>query len=169
LSGRWRAGTHKVGVICAGVICSWSPHLYVKPLIDAAVTRLDVGDMTETGAGGANLLVQGDVNTVFSLSPALEVGTQWWLGNGTLIRPFVRAGATWFSDDNVTVSASFAGTPDGGDPFTIRTEMDQVQADVAAGVEMINSEESNLRVYYDGHFGDTTRIHSVGLKGSAKF
>ena len=81
----------------------------------------------------------------------------------------MRAGATWFSDDNVTVSASFVGTPDGVDPFTIRAEMDQVQADVAAGVEMITSEDSVMRLYYDGHFGDTTRIHSVGFKGSAKF
>jgi uncharacterized protein with beta-barrel porin domain len=165
-------GDYEIDVLAGRLHASYvfgSPHLYVKPLIDAAATRLDVGDMTETGAGGANLVVQGDVNTVFSLSPALEVGTQWWLGNGTLVRPFVRAGATWFSDDNVTVSASFVGTPDGVDPFTIRTEMDQVQADVAAGVEMITSEDSAMRLYYDGHFGDTTRIHSVGFKGSAKF
>ena len=53
--------------------------------------------------------------------------------------------------------------------FTIRAEMDQVQADVAAGLEMINGQDSAMRLYYDGHFGDTIEIHSVGLKGSAKF
>ena len=67
------------------------------------------------------------------------------------------------------MSASFAGTPGGVGPFTILAEMDQVQADVAAGLEMINAEDSVLRLYYDGHFGDTIEIHSVGLKGSAQF
>ena len=81
----------------------------------------------------------------------------------------MRAGVTWFSDDDVALSASFAGTPTGVGPFTILAEMDEVQADVAAGLEMINAEDSTLRLYYDGHFGDTTRIHSVGLKASAKF
>jgi uncharacterized protein with beta-barrel porin domain len=165
-------GKHEIDVLAGRLHASYvfgAPSGYFKPLIDAAVTRLDLGDVTETGAGGVSLIVHGDDNTVFSVSPALEFGTQWWLGNGTLVRPFVRAGATWFSDDNVTVSASFAGTPDGVDPFTILAEMDQVQADVAAGVEMINVEGSALRFYYDGHFGDTVEIHSVGLKGSAAF
>ena len=85
------------------------------------------------------------------------------------MRPFVRAGATWFSDDDVAVSASFAGTPGGVGPFTILAEMDQVQADVAAGVEMISAADNALRLYYDGHFGDTIQIHSVGLKGSVAF
>ena len=33
----------------------------------------------------------------------------------------------------------------------------------------VNAEDSALRLYYDGHFGDTIEIHSVGLKGSVKF
>jgi hypothetical protein len=44
-----------------------------------------------------------------------------------------------------------------------------VQADVAAGVEMISAADNALRLYYDGHFGDTIQIHSVGLKGSVTF
>jgi len=53
--------------------------------------------------------------------------------------------------------------------FTIRAEMDQVQADVAAGVEMISAADNALRLYYGGHFGYTIQIHSVGLKGSVAF
>lgn len=54
-------------------------------------------------------------------------------------------------------------------PFAIQAQMDEVQADVAAGLEMINAEDSALRLYYDGHFGDTVQVQSVGLKGSTKF
>ncbi len=88
---------------------------------------------------------------MFNISPALEIGTEWWLANGTLVRPFVRVGATWFSDDDFTLAASFTGAPEGVTPFVIRAHMDDVLADVAAGLDMINSENSALRVYYDGH------------------
>jgi len=81
----------------------------------------------------------------------------------------VRGGVTWFSEDDVTVSASFAAAPDGVGPFSIRAGMDEVLYDVSAGLEMITAGETNFRVFYDGHFGDDTTIHSVGLKGSAKF
>jgi outer membrane autotransporter protein len=164
-------GDHEIDVLAGRLHASYvfgSPSLYFKPLIDAAATRLDL-DVTETGAGVASLVVHGGDNTVYSVSPALEVGTEWWLANGTLIRPFVRVGVTWFSDDDVTVAASFAGAPSGVAPFSILVEMDEVQADVAAGIEMISGQDSALRLYYDGHFGDTIKIHSVGLKASVKF
>jgi uncharacterized protein with beta-barrel porin domain len=146
-----------------------SPHLYFKPIIDAALTHLDLNDVTETGAGGASLIVNGGDHTVFSVSPAVEAGTEWWLSNGTLIRPFVRAGFTWYSDDDVALTASFAGTFSGVAPFAIHAHMDEMQADVAAGLEMISAEDSTLRLYYDGQFGKTIQIQSVGLKGSVKF
>lgn len=165
-------GNHEIDVFSGRLHASYvlgAPSLYFKPMVDAAVTRLELGDFSETSAGAANLVVSGEDTTVFSVSPALEIGTEWWWANGTLVRPFLRGGVTWFSDDDVTVTASFAGSPAGVSPFTIRSQVDQVQADVAAGVEMINSEDSALRLTYDGKLGDTTQIHSVALKGSVKF
>lgn len=88
---------------------------------------------------------------------------------GTLIRPFVHAGVTWYGDDDLALTASFAGTPAGVGPFAIQAQMDEVQADVAAGLELVNAEGSALRLYYDGHIGDTIQVQSVGLKGSTEF
>lgn len=51
-------------------------------------------------------------------------------------------------------------------PFTIRVAMDQVQANVAEGLEMTTSEDSALSVYCDGHFGDQITVHGISLKGS---
>ena len=56
--------------------------------IDAAVTRLDMSGFTETGGGAANLVVQGDKQTVYTVAPSLEIGTEWWWPNGTLVRPY---------------------------------------------------------------------------------
>ena len=146
-----------------------SPGLYYKPMLDAAVTGVDLGDVREWGAGGASLLVHGNDHTVFSLSPALEAGTEWWWSNGTLVRPFVRAGLTWYSEDDVTVAASFSGAPSGVAPFTIVANTDDVQADVAAGIELIDSSDSALRIFYDGNFGDRLAVHAAGFKASVKF
>jgi len=49
------------------------------------------------------------------------------------------------------------------------TNMDDVMGNVSAGLEMINGEDAALRLSYDGQLGTTTKIHSVGLRGSAKF
>jgi hypothetical protein len=34
---------------------------------------------------------------------------------------------------------------------------------------VINGEDATLRLSYDAQIGETTQIHSVGIKGSAKF
>ena len=97
-----------------------------EPLFQAAgrcqrarASTLD--DMQETGGGGAALIVQGSGQTVYAVTPALEVGTEWWLSNGTLMRPFVRGGATWYDGADMSLSASFSAAPDGVGPFTIRS------------------------------------------------
>ena len=71
-----------------------SPELYFKPVVDAAATRLDLGGFTETGGGAADLAVLGNKQTVYTIAPSLEIGTEWWWSNGTLVRPYLRGGAT---------------------------------------------------------------------------
>jgi len=146
-----------------------APSLYYKPMLDAAVTNVDLGDVNERGAGGASLSVNGPDHTVFSITPAVEFGTEWWWSNGTLVRPFVRAGVTWYSEDDVSIAASFSGAPSSVSPFTIVAETDDVQADIAAGVELITAGNSSVRVFYDGQFGDRISVQSAGFKAGVKF
>lgn len=54
-------------------------------------------------------------------------------------------------------------------PFVIRSGLDEVMGVAAAGVEMINSENSVLRFAYEGQIGESTQIHSVSLRASAQF
>lgn len=163
---------HEIDVLQGRLHASYvlgSPGLYYKPMLDVAVTDVALDDVRETGAGGANLLVRGGDHTVFSVSPGLEVGTEWWWSNGTLVRPFIRGGLIWYSEDDVTVRASFSGAPAGVGSFAIAAATDDVQADVAAGIEMISSQDSALRIFYDGQFGDRIAAHAAGFKASVKF
>jgi outer membrane autotransporter protein len=146
-----------------------TPHLYFKPILDANLTHLELGGFTESGGNGAALAVDGAGHTVFSLAPMLETGTEWWLGNGTLVRPLIRVGAIWYEGADFATTASFAGAPLGVSAFTINTDIDEVMGLIGAGVEVINGGDAALRLSYDGQLGADTQIHSVGIKGSSKF
>ncbi len=146
-----------------------SPQLYFKPMVDAAATRLDLGGFSEQGGGAANLTIASSKQTVTTIAPSLEIGTEWWMPNGTLIRPFLRGGATWYENGNLALSAAFLGAPAGLTPFTIHTAMDDVMGTVGAGLDVITDTDTVLHLTYDGQIGATTQIHSVGLKASARF
>ncbi len=165
-------GTQDLGFVNGGMRIAYvvgDPHLYWKPILDANLTYLHLGSFAESGGNGAGLAVQGGGETVFTLAPTLEAGTEWWLPNGTLVRPLLRAGGIWYSNDDLALTASFESAPTGVGPFTINTKIDQVMGLVGAGLDVINGGEAALRLSYDAQLGETTQIHSVGLKGSAKF
>jgi Autotransporter beta-domain len=146
-----------------------SPQLYAKPMLDAAATHLDLNGFSETGGGAANLSVRGSNQTVYTIAPSLEIGTEWWMANGTLVRPFLRGGATWYENGDLALSAAFLSAPAGVSPFTITTGMDDVMGTVGAGLDLITSKDTALHVTYDGQFGATTQISAIALKGSARF
>ena len=142
---------------------------YLKPIADANAIHLDMGGFTETGAGGADLTSSGIHDTVLSFSPSLEIGTQYELAGGMLLRPFLRGGATWFDKSALAIGASFEGAPAGAAPFYASNPIDRVLGDVALGMEMLRSDGVNLKLNYGGHFGPTTREQNFGGKMSFDF
>ena len=85
------------------------------------------------------------------------------------MRPLLRAGGIWYTNDDFALNAGFDGAPAGVGPFTINTEIDEVMGLIGVGIDVINGEDDALRLSYDAQLGETTQIHSVGIKGSAKF
>jgi hypothetical protein len=47
--------------------------------------------------------------------------------------------------------------------------VDDVLADVAAGIDVINAKGAVLRLQYDGRFGEETQQNSASIKGSVPF
>ena len=165
-------GKQDINMVAARLYGSYvvgAPQLFVKPILSAAATRLSLGSLTENGAGAANLQISGETETIYSLSPALEAGTQGWIEDRTLVRPFVRAGMTWFSQDDISATATFVDSPSGVSPFSVVTTMDHLWADVAGGLEFITAKNTNVRLYYDGRLSDAITIHSLGLKVGITF
>lgn len=142
---------------------------YLKPLIDATLTDLDLGNTRETANGVANLIVNGRNESIFSVSPAIEAGTEFFLSNQTQVRPFAKAGLTWHDDDDFALDASFAAAAPGVAPFVINSKFDKVLADATAGVDLIAATGTVMRFQYDGQFGESIRQSSVSIKGSVRF
>ncbi|BCJ89536.1 hypothetical protein IZ6_02710 [Terrihabitans soli] len=140
---------------------------YVKPLVDMDATGIHRSSFHEEGAGGAGLDVEGGTDILVSLAPAVEIGGEYAVGGNT-VRPFLRAGVRAFSEDELSVSATFYSLPQ-LEPLTVTTPLDQVMGQVSAGLDLVRDERFDARVSYDGMFGDRTVQHAGNVKLRVKF
>ena len=138
---------------------------YWKPLVDFNVTNVDMDSFTEKGVNGAALKVSSNDETVFSATPALEIGTQWGHPGGTLVRPYVRGGVSFYSDADFPIAAGFAAAPGVG-TFVTNGNIDDVLGDVSAGLNILGAGGGVLTFSYDGRFGDTFQENSVSARAS---
>lgn len=142
--------------------------LHIKPMIDVDATAIRRSSFHETGAGGAGLDVEGDTDFMLSIAPAIEIGAEFTPTEGSVLRPFVRAGIRAFSDDELEVSATFYSLPELL-PLTVTTPMDQVMGQVSAGLDVVTGDRFDARVSYDGLFGDRLMQHAGNVKVRMKF
>jgi hypothetical protein len=141
------------------------PNRYVRPLVDLGVTQVHRKGFKEKGAGGANLTVDGDDETLVTLQPAIEFGSEVRRDTGTLIRPYARIGITRYLTDNKRrVTARLQGAPASVAPFTVETEGDRTFVDLSMGMDVIKREGASLRLGYTGQFSDNSSSHAVLLK-----
>ncbi len=141
-------------------------HAYAKPQLDLAITHFERDGYTEHATGGIALAVDGSDDTVFSIAPSVEFGSEMAYAGG-VVRPFVRAGFTWLDTDEFTTTASFADA--GGTPFEITSSIDDFVVDFAAGMDLIGDNGWVLRLQYDGRFGEDTQQHGGTAKLTAPF
>ena len=142
---------------------------YAKPFIDVNVTHIDRESTRETGGGAANLNVSGSSKTYFSVIPALELGATIERSGGRAIRPYVRAGVTFYGDTDQSLTARFANAPASVGSFQTLSEFDDIFADIEAGVTLFDGAQHTVSAGYEGRFSDDTDIHGVFIKGTRKF
>lgn len=142
---------------------------YLKPIADLNVTHVSSDGFTEDDGGGAALKVDDADGTYVALSPALEAGGEWRLASGTLIKPFIGGGVTWNGENTFAGTASFADGPARAGSFETRTEIDEVMANVAAGIDILGTGGFDLRLRYEGAFGETVTSQSLALRAAMRF
>jgi outer membrane autotransporter protein len=147
---------------------------YAKPMVDIDVTQVHLDGFTEHGSNAA-MRVSGSDETVFSATPALELGRQSAFAGGTLVRTFVRGGVTFFGDDDFALRSNFVFSAGGVPSFTTVTSLGNVVGDVSAGVTFLAapgsffSANSSVTLSYDGRFGEDFQDNAVAAKASLKF
>ena len=144
-----------------------SSGFYVTPLVDIGLNHVHVDGYAETGAGALNLAIGGFSETIFSASPAVEIGSTMTTGELTY-RPYLRAGVTFLSDDGFTTATHFAAAPGAG-TFLTTARFDDVFADISAGIQMFGNDGMDLRINYDGHFGENSESHGGDVKLTIKY
>ena len=137
---------------------------YWKPLIDFGATYINAGGYTEQNAGAANLRVTGFDKWMLSVMPGIEFGGQMRDANDTIYRPYVRLGATFFDNQSYSVTANFDSAPVGLAPFIVTNKLDSVFGDVEVGVHVLTLSGFNVRLNYEGRFGE----HSMQNAGTVK-
>jgi uncharacterized protein with beta-barrel porin domain len=116
-SWRWRNRSHEVGYVNGRLRAEYllsAGTWYAKPMVDLDATHISLDGVREKGAGGVGLNVRG--SDELSASPALELGAQFGNPQGTLVRPYLRGGATFYDDPGFVVLASFEGSLSGVGP-----------------------------------------------------
>ncbi len=142
---------------------------YLKPQVDFAANYLSRDAYSETGAGGIALHVEAADHTVLSASPSMELGAEHRMADGTVVRGFIKAGATFRDTDTFVTTASFIGAPLGAPGFAIASKLDKTVADIGIGLDVFSVDGMALRLQYDGQFGDTTTLHAGSAKLSVRF
>ncbi len=139
---------------------------YFKPLIDIGATYINAEGFTEQNAGAANLRVNGYDKWMFSVMPGIELGGQMRDSRDTIYRPYVRLGATFFDNQTYNITANFDGAATGLAPFIVTSKLDTIFADVEVGVHILTTSGFNIRLDYEGRFGEHSMQNAGTLKAS---
>jgi hypothetical protein len=138
---------------------------YAKPMVEGGATYMSYGDITETGAGVANLIVDGENQWVLNAGASVEFGARMVIQDRLLVRPSVRVGVIALSESEFSLTSRFAGAPAGVGDFTVTTAYDDVLADIGAGLDLYAIDAGlSVTLGYDGKLGESTAAHA----GSAK-
>lgn len=144
--------------------------VYVRPMLSATAAHVTRNGFREKGAGGASLAVKRERDTIVTVQPAIEVGGERKLDDGSLLRPHLRLGVTrYLTGSEREITATLLGAPDGVAPFTVTSRADKTYADVVAGVDLLRSGGSTLRLDYTGQFSRNSSANAVWVKYSMPF
>jgi hypothetical protein len=143
---------------------------YLRPMIDANYTSIRRSSFTETGAGVFAMHVVGDTEGFFSMQPAVELGHELAIANGTLFRLYGRFGLTrLLSGEDPEVVVTFDGASAGVTPISLAGSLDRDLREVAAGLDVLTRSGIVVRLSYTGQFSDRMHQNTAGLRFAIPF
>ncbi|APT59900.1 hypothetical protein RGI145_21615 [Roseomonas gilardii] len=132
---------------------------YLQPRLDLHLNHVRSGSYTESGAAPFNLAVDGQGETSFAATPAIEVGGRLNLGEGMVLRPYASAGISLISNGDWAATARFAGQP-ASRGFRATTPIPNTLGKFAVGAELLSSVNWDFKLQYSADVGDGYVSHA---------
>lgn len=143
---------------------------YLKPMLDLKAGYLHMSSLQESGAGAANVNLQGENQHYFSIRPAFEIGGELALKKGYLLRPKLAIGiAQFLTNPTTTISGSFAGSPGGATGFDSQSPYDRTSFDFEASFDLLNSNGMVISAGGYGRYSDTIQSYGGRVELQIKF
>jgi outer membrane autotransporter protein len=142
---------------------------YLKPYVDMHAVHLHTGAYDETGAGALNLKVNSASGTSYTVTPMLEAGSIFNIGNGMQLRGYMSGGVAFSNQNAWTASASLAGSVAEAGTFQTTSKLPDQRARFNLGADLIASKNLDIRLEYTGEFASGFRSHGATLKAAYSF
>ncbi len=143
--------------------------LTMTPTISAAYVHLKTDGYTETGAGGASLIVDSD--RLRSLKIGVGANAVWNMKNtdGSTMKPALRVGYTYDAlNDRIDTTSSFVGG--GGTSFgTKGPSIDRSAINAGAGLTYMTTANWDLSANYDYTYKANYDAHTGTLRATSRF
>ncbi len=140
----------------------------LTPNLTANWMSWDPDSYTETGAGGANLMVNGDTLNRFELGAGVKAGWDMKGTQGALIKPELRIGYRYaLVNDKVEDTAQFTG---GGGAFKIEgADPARSTLDLGATVRLVTTRNWEFTGSYDFNWKSDYTSHAGFLRAAYRF
>ncbi|WP_309401018.1 autotransporter outer membrane beta-barrel domain-containing protein [Cerasicoccus maritimus] len=136
---------------------------YIRPGSNIDVMHLNIPAYTETGGGALNMHFNESNLTQVGLNPEVEIGGRIDFADSVL-RPYGRFGAEWWSNSNHSISSRLASTPAGSPSLTTSYEGDDWVGSVEIGVDLIKADAAEFRLQYNLDAGENFMANSVSFR-----
>nr|WP_244629787.1 autotransporter outer membrane beta-barrel domain-containing protein [Martelella limonii] len=141
---------------------------YMRPRVDLDVINMHQYGYTETGAGALNLMVDGNSDTAFGITPGIEFGARIPFLEDWPARLYGDLGVSFISADEWETTSRFAGLSS-MESFSTFTPIADTVGHVTLGLDLAKRQGMELKLQYDGSFADDYRSHTGSLRFGYRF
>jgi len=172
LAGATATAETEVWSLAGRVRADWTmalPHGWFRPSLDVDVVHSAAGGYSERGAGALNLALAASEETAVMATPALELGGETPLTPGSMLRGWVRVGATLSSLDGYGAQGRLASAGPALGGFANTVAVPDATARLSAGLAVVEAERLSVEAVYDGAFADCYSAHGGSLRLTLRF
>lgn len=161
----WNSWLHAVSMRGA-YTHSWQ-NGYLRPSLDAILMYQRNPAYSERNAGAYNLDVAQEDRWTLMLSPQVELAHSFTKGAYTWM-PYVSVGANWTSDDNWHSKMRLQGSSS-NEWIHVNSDLPQVTADAKVGVDLMHRNGINVKLEYNGQWGQHYKSHTGRVRFAYQF